>query len=238
MARKSAGKAAKKAARMPAAAPSRDAGEDVHLMEPMRISEENDARPELTEIVLDLSKQSASFRSGLPRGLSEPLAEFVRSMNCYYSNLIEGHNTHPVDIERALNNELSADPRKRDLQLEAKAHIEVQRWIDEGGLQGKETTIGGVRDIHRRFTNLLPDDLCWVTNPSTGEANEGRGRRDEDPRCQSRQSHRNQSGGPASLYEKLKSASRDLEILKRSCLPALRTIASSTSTRSPTAMVG
>ena len=90
-------------------------------------------------------------------------------MNCYYSNLIEGHNTHPVDIERALNNELSADPRKRDLQLEAKAHIEVQRWIDEGGLQGKETTIGGVRDIHRRFTNLLPDDLCWVTNPSTGE---------------------------------------------------------------------
>ena len=22
-------------------------------------------------------------------------------MNCYYSNLIEGHDTHPIDIERA-----------------------------------------------------------------------------------------------------------------------------------------
>ena len=29
------------------------------------------------------------------------LADLVRAMNCYYSNLIEGHDTHPVDIERA-----------------------------------------------------------------------------------------------------------------------------------------
>jgi Fic family protein len=50
-------------------------------------------------------------------------------MNCYYSNLIEGHDTHPVDIERALKNDYSQDRRKRDLQLEAKAHIAVQRWI-------------------------------------------------------------------------------------------------------------
>lgn len=44
-------------------------------------------------------------------------------MNCYYSNLIEGHDTHPTDIERALKNDYSNDPRKRDLQLVAKAHI-------------------------------------------------------------------------------------------------------------------
>ena len=55
-------------------------------------------------------------------------------MNCYYSNLIEGHDTHPVDIERALKNDYSKDARKRDLQLEAKAHITVQKWIDGGGL--------------------------------------------------------------------------------------------------------
>jgi len=51
-------------------------------------------------------------------------------VNCYYSNLIEGHNTHPVDIERALDNDYSTEPRKRDLQLDAKAHVAVQRWID------------------------------------------------------------------------------------------------------------
>src|SRR5262245_46968913 len=139
-------------------------------MEPMRISEENSARPELSELVLELTKRSASFRSSLPKGLAEPLADFVRSMNCYYSNLIEGHDTHPVDIERALNDDLARDdPKKRGLQLEAKAHIEVQRWIDEGGLGGRDMTVEGIREIHRRFTNLLPDYLRWVVHRDTKE---------------------------------------------------------------------
>jgi hypothetical protein len=45
----------------------------------------------------------------------------VRAINCYYSNLIEGHDTHPVDMEHALkndhSNDHSKDARKRDLQL-------------------------------------------------------------------------------------------------------------------------
>ena len=170
MTAKAATKAAKKAAKKAAEQAPRDDGEAVSLMEPMRIAEDNTARPELTELVLELTKRSASFRSSLPKGLAEPLADFVRSMNCYYSNLIEGHDTHPVDIERALNDDLVRDdPKKRDLQLEAKAHIEVQRWIDEGGLQGRDATVEGIREIHRRFTKLLPDDLRWVEHRDTKE---------------------------------------------------------------------
>jgi len=30
-------------------------------------------------------------------------------MNCYYGNFIEGNNSHPVDIERALKNDYSDD---------------------------------------------------------------------------------------------------------------------------------
>jgi hypothetical protein len=41
-----------------------------------------------------------------------------------------------VDIERALKEDYSQDARKRDLQLEALAHIAVQKWIDGGGLKG------------------------------------------------------------------------------------------------------
>jgi hypothetical protein len=63
------------------------------------------------------------------------LADLVRAMNCYYSNLIEGHDTHPIDIERALKSDYSNDAKKRDLQLEAQAHIAVQKWIDAGGLK-------------------------------------------------------------------------------------------------------
>ena len=47
------------------------------------------------------------------------MADLVRAMNCCYSNLIEGHDTHPIEIERALKNDYSNDPRKPDLQLEA-----------------------------------------------------------------------------------------------------------------------
>lgn len=170
----------KKLAKIPAKIPAkklenvkpgavRDDGEVVALMEPMRISEESNARLELTELVFELAKRSTAFRASLPRGLAEPLAEFVRSMNCYYSNLIEGHNTHPVDIERALNNDFSKNPKKRDLQLEAKAHIEVQRWIDEGGLLGRENAAASISEIHARFTRLLPDELRWVENPDTLE---------------------------------------------------------------------
>jgi hypothetical protein len=32
-----------------------------------------------------------TFRASLPAGLTAPVADLVRSMNCYYSNLIEGH---------------------------------------------------------------------------------------------------------------------------------------------------
>jgi Fic family protein len=91
-------------------------------------------------------------------------------MNCYYSNLIEGHDTHPVDIERALKNDYSKDAKKRDLQLEAQAHIAVQRWIDGGGLNGRAVTSDGIREIHRRFCELLPEDLLWVEDPDTKES--------------------------------------------------------------------
>src|SRR3954463_2329509 len=113
---------------------------------------------------------SAGFRRSLPPSLLTSLADLVRAMNCYYSNLIEGHDTHPVDIERALKNDYSQDRKKRDLQLEAKAHIAVQEWIDGGGLKGGQALkVGGIRELHRRFCELLPDDLLWVEDPITNE---------------------------------------------------------------------
>jgi Fic family protein len=90
-------------------------------------------------------------------------------MNCYYSNLIEGHDTHPVDIERALKNDYSANAEQRNLQLEAKAHIAVQRWIDNGGLRERAVSHDGLCEIHKRFGELLPPELLLVEDPDTGE---------------------------------------------------------------------
>lgn len=146
-----------------------DRGESVALMEPLLITESARHRTALTDLAIELAQRSAGFRRSLPEGVLTALADLVRAMNCYYSNLIEGHDTHPVDIERALKNNYSADRTQRNLQLEAKAHIMVQKWIDEGGLRGRATTRAGLLEVHRRFCELLPEDLLWVENPETGE---------------------------------------------------------------------
>ncbi|MGY2843775.1 hypothetical protein ACVIWU_006349 [Bradyrhizobium sp. USDA 4509] len=146
-----------------------DRGESTGLMEPMLVSESSGRRTQLADLSVELAAKSAAFRHSLPRGVLISLARLVRSMNCYYSNLIEGHDTHPIDIERALKHDYSADPKKRDLQEEAIAHIAVQEWIDEGGLNGRATMQDGIIEVHRRFCELLPTDLLWVENPDTKE---------------------------------------------------------------------
>lgn len=146
-----------------------DRGENVSEMEPLLIREDSRHRAGLTDLALELAQKSAGLRRSLPESLVSSLADLVRSMNCYYSNLIEGHDTHPVDIERALRGDYSKDAKKRDLQLEAKAHIEVQRWIDSGGLKGRSVSVGAIRETHQRFCSLLPEDLLWVEDPVSKE---------------------------------------------------------------------
>jgi len=146
-----------------------DRNEAVTVMEPLLIGENSRHRTGLTDLALELAQRSAGFRRSLPESLLASLAGLVRSMNCYYSNLIEGHDTHPIDIERALSGEYSKDAKKRDLQLEARAHIAVQQWIDDGGLKGRAVTADAIREIHRRFCEHLPAELLWVEDSTSKE---------------------------------------------------------------------
>jgi Fic family protein len=162
------GEAAKEAAKSKPAK-GFDRGETTGLMEPLVLAHGSPHRPSLGDLAIELAARSTGFRRSLSDGVVRALAALVRSMNCYYSNLIEGHDTHPVDIERALNNDYSADPKRRSLQLEAAAHIAVQKWIDEDGLTAPATNAAAVLEIHRRFCELLPDELLWVEHPSNKE---------------------------------------------------------------------
>jgi len=160
---------ARKAAKKGPALPP-DRGEATAEMEPLLIGETSRFRGPLTDLAIDLVQKSARFRGSLPSSLLNSLADLVRSMNCYYSNLIEGHNTHPVDIELALKNDYSKEPHKRNLQLEAKAHITVQKWIDGGGLRnGRAISEDGICETHRRFCAELPEELLCVEDTDTKE---------------------------------------------------------------------
>lgn len=147
-----------------------DENEDVSRMEPMRIYSRSRHRDALADLALTTAETAKAFQASLPEAMVASLATLVRAMNCYYSNIIEGHNTHPIDIERALNNDYSADTKKCDLQLEAKAHIAVQSWIDEGGLRGRAATVAAISEIHRRFYEQTPESLWRVTRADGTEA--------------------------------------------------------------------
>ncbi len=141
--------------------------EPVGLMEPMIISESNS---ELDDLVFDLVQKSGLLARQLNPIVQLSVGHLVRSMNCYYSNLIEGHDTHPWDIERALSEDYSSDKEKRNLQEEAVAHIAVQRMIDEG----KDPKVSPASTeytlwLHHEFCSRLPDDLLWAENPDTGK---------------------------------------------------------------------
>jgi len=102
--------------------------------------------------------------------LRDSIGALVRSMNCYYSNLIEGHDTHPRDIDRALANDFSSEPKQRELQKEAVAHIHVQQLIDSGrDPDAWPASAAYASWLHEEFCSLLPPEMLWVTNGRTGE---------------------------------------------------------------------
>ena len=72
----------------------------------------------------------------------ERVRALVRSMNSYYSNLIEGQSTHPVNIERAQRGEFSAKPDLAQSQRMAMRHTDAEKER-EGRAPGVVRARGG-----------------------------------------------------------------------------------------------
>lgn len=82
-------------------------------------AEGHSAWPALRDLAFTLATEAAMLAGRLAPGTADAVGDLVRGMNCYYSNLIEEHDTRPIDIERALRAEFVAQPDRRDLQMEA-----------------------------------------------------------------------------------------------------------------------
>lgn len=99
------------------------------------------------------------------RGQVHPLtqvavADLVRDMNCYYSNLIEGHRTLPIDIARARHHDFSSDKDNFSRQKLAAAHLEteaaVSEWLNEGLTP---YTSEFIQKAHFAFCKKLPPEM-------------------------------------------------------------------------------
>lgn len=108
----------------------------------------------IVDIVAELAAAAATLGQALHPRTAANLAGLVRIMNSYYSNLIEGHNTRPKDIERALAGELDADEGRRNLQIEAAAHVRIQAEIDRMAVEGRlpePASADFILFLHREF---------------------------------------------------------------------------------------
>lgn len=134
--------------------------ENVSRIEPCHLAELPAA---IADRVVELYVRAARLERAVPPQAAAELAQLVQVMNCYYSNLIEGHNTRPRDIERALQNQF--DEAGRDLQLEARAHIRVQAHIDEmwaAGALPDAASVTFIRQVHREFYEGAPERLLRI----------------------------------------------------------------------------
>ena len=141
--------------------------ESVERIEPARLEDSPEA---IADLVADLSAAGAVLGSALHPTTAANLASLVRIMNTYYSNLIEGHNTRPRDIENALAGHLDRDEARRNLQLEAAAHVRVQAKID--CMAAEETlpepaSADFIRWLHREFYRDAPDEMLWIRGANT-----------------------------------------------------------------------
>lgn len=136
-------------------------------IEPARLE---NAPEETMDLVADLSAISAALGARLHPQTARNLGDLVRIMNCYYSNLIEGHNTRPRDIQRALDGDLDDDEARRNLQIEAAAHIRVQKEIERQYFDEILPEPAGpefIKWLHREFYRGASDEMLTISNENT-----------------------------------------------------------------------
>ena len=139
-------------------------------IEPVRIEEK--VKIELAEASLTLAKASDRLGAGLPPETLAQVAAMIRIVNSYYSNRIEGNNTHPREIEAALAGTLDMDPRRGALQREAAADVQLQAEIDHRAAWGQledPTHPDFIRWMHRELYRDVDTTVPVLPRARAGE---------------------------------------------------------------------
>lgn len=126
--------------------------------------------PMLPELDRDLGDRIAALLEkyeAFGADLRASMGDRIRVIEAHYSNLLEGHDTPVADIQRALRSDYSADPMARNLQIEAKAYVEVQGLIGRDQMPFPPMSVDGIRWIHRQFCSRLPDRFLHIKDSLT-----------------------------------------------------------------------
>lgn len=129
--------------------------------------------PAIRERETAVARLSGELAGRLPPPTRTALAQCLEGINSYYSNLIEGQSTRPVEAERALapHRRQPAPGPAGDLALLAVAHIQTERWM-RGVLREQPaqdvSRVDFIRELHRGFVSQLPEALRRVRDGKGG----------------------------------------------------------------------
>ena len=105
----------------------------------------------LLEKAADLMRKATALGTGSKKAAQSELRTLLRSMNSYYTNRIEGENTRPSDIERALQQNFSSNADLARKQRLAVAHIRTEALCEI--------------ELERRLEADGPDAARWLYSP-------------------------------------------------------------------------
>lgn len=128
-----------------------------HQFEPLLPAAQLPALADKARAIVDAAKALAGAAHPTARAA---IRERVRAMNSYYSNRIEGHGTHPVNIERALRKVFSDQPGIARLQRIAVAHIDAERALEQRVAAGESALSSHflMAAHHALYSRLSEDD--------------------------------------------------------------------------------
>ncbi len=112
----------------------------------------------LLEKAGDLTRKATALGSASGRAAQSELRKLLRSMNSYYTNRIEGEHTRPSDIERALQQDFSANADLARKQRLAVAHIRAEA-LCESEIDRRLAAEGGVDAARWLYS---PEALTWL----------------------------------------------------------------------------
>jgi Fic family protein len=141
--------------------------ESTNRIEPARLEDVPEA---IADVTAELSAASAILGAALHPTTAANLAALLRIVNSYYSNRIEGHDIKPREIERALAGNFDENTERRNLQLEAAAHVRVQAEIDLMAAEGtllEPASLEFILWLHREFYRDAPAEILQIRGAKT-----------------------------------------------------------------------
>lgn len=126
----------------------------------------------LSELTMKIAKRAGELGGGIPDVTKRSIEPIVRQMNSYYSNLIEGHRTNPLEVEKALKKKYVNGSKQEEIQQLGVAHIKTEEWLTTTLRENPDINVNSpefICSIHKQFYEKLPDRLRTVKDSSGRE---------------------------------------------------------------------